>query len=168
MRFILNGEEKIFNGDPDLKLLEYLRGMKDIHLPRTGCSGNGICGACIVLLDERPVLSCLVTMQKIEERSVFTPDESEQIIQDIFSLFLRKEGTVECSYCVPFITIIARENLKKKSSSILDATRSAVNQKLCRCLGRDKIITSFSNTAEILRDDIRMTIYKTLGKILDK
>ena len=168
MRFKLNGVETIFDGDPDLKLQEYLKSVQGIHLPRTGCSGDGICGACTILLNDRPVLSCLMTMRKIEGHSVVTPDESGQSIQDIFSIFLRKEGTVECSYCVPFITIIARENLEKETPSILDATRSAVNQKLCRCLGRDKITTSFSNTAEILRDGIRMTMYKTSGEILDK
>lgn len=47
MRFKLNGVETIFDGDPDLKLQEYLKSVEDIHVPRIGYSGGGICGAAV-------------------------------------------------------------------------------------------------------------------------
>jgi aerobic carbon-monoxide dehydrogenase small subunit len=167
MRFNLNGEEKIFNGDPDLQLLEYLRGAEGVHTPRVGCSGKGTCGACTVLLDNIPMLSCLISMKKVEGLSVVTADETGQMIQDIFSLSFRKEGTVICSHCVPELTLKARNFLKKNISPSYEAARRANNKNLCRCIGRDKIVISFLNAAEILRDESRMMKYKATDKFYE-
>jgi aldehyde oxidoreductase len=153
MRFILNGDEKVFNGDPDLTLLDYLRTVEGIPVTKVGCTGSGKCGACTVQVDDRAVLSCKVTMEKIADACVSTTDEQGQRIQDAFSLSLRKTGNVECSYCVPETVLKARIFLEKNSKPTFEQTLRAIERHLCHCIGNNGVARSLIAAAQILRDE---------------
>jgi len=154
MRFFLNGVEKIFNGDPETTLLDYLRSIEGIPVTRVGCTGSGNCGACTVLLDERAVLSCKVSMDKVADARISTTDEQGQRIQDIFSLSLRMMGIAECSYCVPETVQKARVFLEKNVNPTFDQTLRAIERHLCHCIGNNGVARSLMNAAEILKREM--------------
>ncbi len=153
MRFFLNGDEKIFNGDPELSLLDYLRTVEDIPVTKVGCTGNGRCGACTVLMDDRAVLACRVTMEKAADARISTTDEQGQRIQDIFSLSLRRMGIAECGYCVPETVLKARAFLEKNLNPTFEQTLRAVERHLCHCIGNNGVARSLMNAAEILKEE---------------
>jgi aerobic-type carbon monoxide dehydrogenase small subunit (CoxS/CutS family) len=152
MRFILNGDERVFNGDHELTLLDYMRTVEGIPVTKVGCTGSGRCGACAVLMDDRAVLSCKVTMEKVADARVSTTDEQGQRIQDIFSLSLRKMGLAECGYCVPETVLKARIFLEKNSDPTFEQTLRAIERHLCHCIGNNGVARSLMNAAEILKE----------------
>jgi aerobic-type carbon monoxide dehydrogenase small subunit (CoxS/CutS family) len=152
MRFIVNGEEREFTGDPGISLLEYLKSVEGVPITNAGCSGGGRCGACTVEVDEKAVLSCRFPMEKIAGRIVSTTDAAGQLIQDIFSMALRKMGTPECHYCVPETVMKARLFLQGNPDPTGEESLRAVEQHLCHCIGHKKIARSILDAAGILKD----------------
>jgi aerobic-type carbon monoxide dehydrogenase small subunit (CoxS/CutS family) len=152
MHFILNGEEREFIGEPGTSLLEYLKTVAGITITSVGCAGGGLCGACTVQVDEKAVLSCRFPMGKIAGRSVCTTDAAGQLVQDIFSMALRKAGTPECHYCVPETIMKARLFLQRNPEPTGEESLRAVEKHLCHCVGHKKIARSLLDAAQILKD----------------
>ncbi|MBN1497642.1 MAG: 2Fe-2S iron-sulfur cluster binding domain-containing protein [Spirochaetes bacterium] len=152
MRFRLNGEEKEFTGDPDTTLHDYLKIIAGVPVTGVGCNGDGMCGACAVLLDNKAVLSCRTPMAKVAGMNVITPDESEQRIQDTFSIALRKKGAAECHYCVAELIISARIFLQNNPGPTEKELRRALAHDLCRCIGHHKVVRSLENALEMLNE----------------
>jgi aldehyde oxidoreductase len=160
MRFKLNGEEMSYDGDADLPLLDYLKTIEGISTPKIECSGAGSCGACTVQLDDKAVMSCSITMEKVKDKSVVTNDEFSQRIQDVVSVSIRKIGTAECGYCIPETIMSARIFLKKNPEPTYEEALKVISRHLCHCIGRNKIARSLVNAAEILGDEDKLLRYK--------
>jgi aerobic-type carbon monoxide dehydrogenase small subunit (CoxS/CutS family) len=120
---------------PHKTLLEVLR--EDMNLPGTkhGCE-LGECGACAVLVDGKPVLSCLYLGLEAEGRSVSTIEgmhegPSLHPLQDAFADL----GAAQCGYCTPGILLTAKALLADKPRPTRDEIREALSGNLCRCTG---------------------------------
>ena len=74
MEFYLNGEKRNYEGDPNLNLMDYLRNTEKIISPKDGCSPEGVCGCCTVLLDNKAVKSCISAMKRVEGKEVVTTE----------------------------------------------------------------------------------------------
>ena len=72
MQFKLNGQERVFDGDPDLSLLNYLREIEGITSPKDGCAPQAACGCCVVQVNDKALLACVTPMKKVEGGSVIT------------------------------------------------------------------------------------------------
>lgn len=155
MLFTLNGEEMEFTGDPEMTLFEYLKTVAGVPVTRVGCAGGGTCGACTVQVDDRALLSCRTPMVKIDGALVNTSTETGQLIQDIFSIVLRKKGTPDCHYCVPEVIMKARLFLENNPNPTEKDSRRAIAHHLCHCIGHYKIVRSLLEAAEILKDPDR-------------
>jgi len=151
MKFTLNGVETVFDGNPELALLDYLKGVPGVHLPHDPCDGTGRCGACTVMLDGRPVLSCSTPMSKAADCHVVTVDRSGQMVQDAVSLTLQQMGAPDCPYCVPETIMRARLFLEKNPDPTYEESYRSLKPDLCHCIGRKKIARSLLDAAEILR-----------------
>jgi carbon-monoxide dehydrogenase small subunit len=135
IRFHLNGEEVDASFAPYKTLLEILR--EDLALTGTkhGCE-LGECGACAVLLDGKPVLSCLVLALECQGKSVMTveglgADGNLHPLQDAFADL----GAAQCGYCTPGILVTAKALLDHNPSPTRDQIREALSGNLCRCTG---------------------------------
>ncbi len=122
-------------------LLEILRDRLDITRVKEGCR-RGECGVCTVLLDGRPVNSCLVLAPQANGREVVTlegllKDETMKKIQDAFA----RNGAVQCGYCTPAMLLVAWYIVNKRLSSADDIMRQ-VSGVLCRCTGYVSILRS--------------------------
>jgi carbon-monoxide dehydrogenase small subunit len=136
----VNGEPADVAFAPYKTLLEVLR--EDLNLCGTkhGCE-LGECGACAVLLDDQPVLSCLVLGVECDGRQVTTieglaTDGRLHPLQDAFADL----GAAQCGYCTPGFLITAKALLDQHPSPTRDQIREALAGNLCRCTGYQQIL----------------------------
>lgn len=139
MTLTVNGEENEVSFAPYKTLLEVLR--EDMQLTGTkhGCE-LGECGACAVLLDGKPVLSCLVLGLECDGREVLTveglvEDGRLDPLQETFADL----GAAQCGYCTPGILVTARELLDRVPNPTRAQVREALSGILCRCTGYQQI-----------------------------
>ena len=138
--FVLNGRRRELDALPSRSLLETLRedlGLMDV---KEGC-GEGVCGACTVLLDGRPVSSCLLLAPAVRGRSVVTvrglqPDGELHPLQAAFVT----HGAVQCGFCTPGMLLTALAFLERQPRADRAALRHALEGNLCRCTGYAKIL----------------------------
>ena len=133
--FRLNGERAEAAFEPHKTLLEVLR--EDLGLTGTkhGCE-LGECGTCAVLLDGKPVLSCLVLGLDIEGREVVTVEGMADgpALHPLQTAFADL-GAAQCGYCTPGILLTAMALLKDRPKASRDDIREALAGNLCRCTG---------------------------------
>ena len=135
IRLTLNGEEVDVGFAPYKTLLEVLREDLGHTGTKHGCE-LGECGACAVLLDGKPVLSCLVLGLECAGRSVLTveglaADGRLDPLQDAFADL----GAAQCGYCTPGILLTAKALLDADPRPSRGQIREALSGNLCRCTG---------------------------------
>ena len=105
--FNLNGQAVDVPYEPGMHFLEVLREECGVVSVKDGCSPEGTCGCCLVMVDGHPALSCLRKPEQMEGRQVVTveglPDDTRRILSEAFVL----EGAVQCGFCIPGILIRA-------------------------------------------------------------
>jgi carbon-monoxide dehydrogenase small subunit len=136
----LNGERCEVAFDSYKTLLEVLR--EDCHLPGTkhGCE-LGECGACAVLLDGVPVLSCLVLGVECDGRDIVTVEGLSQDgrlhpLQETFA----DCGAAQCGYCTPGFLVTAKALLERNPHPSREQIKEALSGNLCRCTGYQQIV----------------------------
>src|SRR5512135_2541996 len=131
----VNGESVEVAFEPHKTLLEVLR--EDLGLTGTkhGCE-LGECGACAVLLDGKPVLSCLVLGADVEGREVVTVEGMARgpELHPLQAAFADL-GAAQCGYCTPGILVTAKSLLDENPHPSRDQIREALSGNLCRCTG---------------------------------
>ncbi len=153
MEFTLNGEKRDYLGNPDLPLSRYLREEAGITSCKSGCSGQGACGGCTILMNGKAVLSCTTSMKQIEGNAVITPDGLEQEIQDVFARAFILKGGVQCGFCTPGMVMAARALLLAHGHPTRSQVAKAIRPNLCRCTGYKKIIEAILFAAAVLRGE---------------
>jgi aerobic-type carbon monoxide dehydrogenase small subunit (CoxS/CutS family) len=135
IRITLNGEEVDVSFAPYKTLLEVLREDLGHTGTKHGCE-LGECGACAVILDRKPVLSCLVLAVECHGREVMTveglgSDGQLHPLQEAFADL----GGAQCGYCTPGILLTAKALLDQNPHPSRDQIREALSGNLCRCTG---------------------------------
>ncbi|OGA17633.1 MAG: (2Fe-2S)-binding protein [Betaproteobacteria bacterium RIFCSPLOWO2_02_FULL_66_14] len=151
LRLNLNGEEAEVSFAPYKTLLEVLR--EDLGLTGTkhGCE-LGECGACTVLVDGTPVLSCLQLAVECEGRSVETIEGLARgnALHPLQAAFADHGGS-QCGYCTPGVIMTAKALLGEEPNPSRDRIREATSGNLCRCTGYNQIVESIEVAAADLR-----------------
>jgi carbon-monoxide dehydrogenase small subunit len=148
VRMRVNGEE--VNGwvEPRRTLLDFLREDLNLTGAKKGCD-FGECGACTVLLDNKPVNSCLVLALEAEGREVVTIEglmDGEKLhpLQEAFIQY----GGVQCGYCTPGMILSSKALLDENPTPTELEVRRAIAGNLCRCTGYVKIVQAILAVAE--------------------
>jgi len=140
VRFTVNGRAASVEADAEMRLLDALR--EELHLTGTkeGC-GEGECGACTVLLDGRPVNSCLVLAVQVEGRDVLTIEgvAGGPRLHPIQQAFV-ETGAVQCGFCTPAFILSTYALLRDHPTPSEDEILTALEGNLCRCTGYAKIV----------------------------
>jgi len=136
----VNGEHRKAVVEPRTTLQEVLRDQLDLTGVKEGCQA-GECGACTVLLEGRPVLSCLILALEVGERPVATIEglargDTLHPLQDSFI----EHGAVQCGYCTPGMILSAKTLLDHNPHPVSGEIQKALEGNLCRCTGYNKII----------------------------
>jgi carbon-monoxide dehydrogenase small subunit len=148
---VVNGEASPVSYAPYKTLLEVLR--EDLNLTGTkhGCE-LGECGACAVLVDGQPQLSCLVLALECEGRRI----ETVEGLADGASLHPLQEafadlGAAQCGYCTPGILMTAKALLEKEPDPSRERIAEAVSGNLCRCTGYQQIFEAIEEGARRMK-----------------
>lgn len=151
VRLKLNGRWREDAVADNQLLIDYLRDVAGLTGTKMGCDG-GECGACTVLIDDQPVLSCLTLAVRCAGRSIETIEGltaygRPSVLQRAFH---EKLGT-QCGYCTPGMIMAAEALLRRNPHPNEDEIREALAGNLCRCTGYVKIIESVQTAAEATR-----------------
>ncbi|HVS01381.1 MAG TPA: (2Fe-2S)-binding protein [Thermoanaerobaculia bacterium] len=135
--FGVNGRAVAVEDPPMARLLDVLRERLGLTGSKEGC-GEGECGACTVLLDGQPVLSCLVPLFQCAGREVTTV---EGVAADAPELLARmvSAGGVQCGACTPGIVVAAWALLQRTPEPSRQEVRQSLAGNLCRCTGYEGI-----------------------------
>ncbi len=151
LEFTVNGEAAPVSFAPYKTLLEVLR--EDLNLTGTkhGCE-LGECGACAVLVDGEPQLSCLVLGVACEGKRI----ETVEGLADGATLHPLQEafadlGAAQCGYCTPGILMTAKALLEKDLNVSGDQIREAISGNLCRCTGYQQIFEAIEEAANRMK-----------------
>lgn len=144
---VVNGEAVDTLVDDYKTLLEVLR--EDLQLTGTkhGCE-LGECGACAVIADGRPMLSCLMLAVECQGRQVVTVEglAQEQHLHPLQECFADL-GAAQCGYCTPGILVTAKALLDREPHPTRDQIREALSGNLCRCTGYQQIVEAVEAAA---------------------
>lgn len=151
--FTLNGEPVAVTAPPSRRLLDVLR--HDLLLTGTkiGCE-IGRCGACMVLLDGKPVNACLTMLYQVEGRRVTTIEGiagGKDALHAVQRAFL-EEGGYQCGYCTPGMIVSAAALLAERPDPTDEEIIEALSGNLCRCTGYVKIVESVEAAAAARED----------------
>ena len=156
IRFTLNGTPTHASYEPGMHLLEVLREECGVVSAKNGCAPEGACGCCLVMIDGRPVLSCLRKPEQMDGHDIVTlegmPAETRRIIGEAFVL----EGGVQCGFCIPGIIVRAASLIEHGKSDDRDAIAKALDGHLCRCTGYGRIIDAIQTAGEASRNGGRL------------
>jgi|SRR5690554_3031501 carbon-monoxide dehydrogenase small subunit len=138
----LNGKKiRLKKSDLQLSLLTWLREERDLTGVKNGC-GIGVCGACTVLLDQKPVRSCILKAEKIIDKEVLTIEGlsgKEGKLHPLQQSFI-DAGAIQCGFCTPGMVLTAHALLLQNPSPTREEIRKALAGNLCRCTGYQQII----------------------------
>ena len=151
----VNGETAEASFSPYKTLLEVLR--EDLGLTGTkhGCE-LGECGACAVLVDGEPQLSCLVLAVECEGRAIETVEglghgAALHPLQAAFADL----GAAQCGYCTPGILMTAKALLEREKSPSRERIKEAISGNLCRCTGYQQIFEAIEEAARRINEGSR-------------
>jgi len=146
------------NGDPyrrevesDGTLLSLLRDTVGLTGTKWGCL-TGDCGACTVLLDGEPVVSCLQLAGQVDGAEVTTVEGLAENgeLGDLQAAFVRN-GAAQCGFCTPGMLMSAESLLRRNDAPTEAEVREALAGNLCRCTGYNKIVDAVLEAAETRR-----------------
>ena len=145
----VNGQEREIIVEPRRTLLDALRYDLGLTGTKEGCS-NGNCGSCTVLLDGKPVNSCLVLAVEVEGREITTIEglSRGEKLHPIQQAFI-DEGAVQCGFCTPGVILSAKAILDSNPHPTAIEIRQAIAGNLCRCTGYDKIVRAILRASEV-------------------
>lgn len=143
----VNGAVAQADVDPATPLLYVLRDDLHLHAAKFGC-GLGQCGSCTVLVDDRPVFSCLLPVGAVGRRAVTTVEGlgSAAAPGDIQRAFLHEQAG-QCGYCIPGMIARAEALLRHTTTPTEEEMRSAMAPSLCRCGTHMRILRAVRRAA---------------------
>ncbi|HEU0195303.1 MAG TPA: (2Fe-2S)-binding protein [Gaiellales bacterium] len=127
----VNGQVHTVAADDWLTLGELLRDRLGLTGTKMACA-EGTCGTCTVLLDDRPVLSCLTLVAACSGSSVRTVEDRARLLDDLREAFAVTDG-LQCGYCTPGQLMSAVALLERNPSPTTAEVVAAMSGNLCRC-----------------------------------
>jgi len=165
VNFWLNGENKQYNGDPELPLLTYLREIENIISAKNGCAPQAACGACVVELNGKAVLACVIPMSRADGGKVTTIEGLGEYRQNVYANAFVEKGGVQCGFCIPGIVMQADALINRNQQPTAADVEKALTPNLCRCTGYKKIVHSILHAAKAIRSEEEIPLPQSDGRI---
>lgn len=148
----VNGDEYDLIVDSRRSLLDVLRNDLGLTGTKEGC-GEGVCGACTVLLDGKAVNSCLILAVEVKGKEILTIEGLTQgsVLHPLQQSFI-DHWAIQCGFCTPGMILSAKALLDQNPHPSEEEIRRALAGNLCRCTGYAKIIKAIANTSKLLKD----------------
>lgn len=147
----VNGTNYRLSIDPRRTLVEVLRENLGLTGTKKSCN-EGDCGACTIMMDGKPVASCLVLAMDAQGKEILTIEglsEGEKLhpIQEAFL----KNGAIQCGFCTPGMVMSAKALLDENPKPTTAEIRKAISGNLCRCTGYQHIVDSIMAASKMMQ-----------------
>ncbi len=153
IQFILNGEPREISAASELSLLDLLREKFDLTAAKNGCSPQGSCGCCTVLVDDKAVVSCVTPAAKIAGKRVQTLEGLPEQNREMLAKSFVHAGGLQCGFCIPGIAMRSHWLLQNNPTPTRDEIARALNNHICRCTGYTKIVDAIDLAAKAYRGE---------------
>jgi len=153
--FTLNGATEVVDADPATPLLYVLRDHLRLNGAKYGC-GLGQCGACTVLVDDRPVFSCLLPLSATRGRRVRTVEGlgAPGRLGPVQAAF-EAEQAAQCGYCIAGMIMRTQALLEQSNRPTEDEVRATLSPNLCRCGTHMRILRAVRRAAVAMGGGVR-------------
>ena len=143
----VNGKIHELAVEPNMTLLDLLRRPLGLTGTKKACDA-GDCGSCTVILDGKPVNSCLVLAVQANGRDVITIEgvQTDQGLHHLQQAFV-EHGAIQCGFCTPGMILSAKALLDKNPAPSEVEIRTALSGNLCRCTGYQKIVEAIQSVS---------------------
>ena len=146
----VNGRRRALAIDPDTPLLYVLRNDLELNGPKFGC-GLAQCGACTVLVDGKPVRSCVTPVSTVRSAAVTTIEGlgSAETLHPLQRAFIAEQAC-QCGYCGSGLVMAAKALLDRTPRPSERQIKEALNGHLCRCAAHNRIVRAVQRAAQEL------------------
>ena len=144
--------------DDGQSLLDVLREGLGLHSPKDGCSPQGQCGCCTVLVDGQPRVACVTPARRVAGRSITTVDGLADGAGARWADAFAATGASQCGFCTPGIICRLDGLLTKQPDADHAAVEQALLAHLCRCTGWRTILDAWDVATASVRTDDRMAV----------
>ncbi|UCG64896.1 MAG: (2Fe-2S)-binding protein [Deltaproteobacteria bacterium] len=149
----VNGESYEVAVEPRMTLLEVLRDVLGLTGTKNGCS-IGNCGSCTVLMDGKPVVSCLLLAMEAQDKFILTieglaKDGDLHVLQQAFI----DHGALQCGFCTPGLILVAKALFDKNPNPTEEEVKEAISGNLCRCTGYTSIVEAILAAARSQKEE---------------
>ena len=147
----INGENRLLLVEPFYSLLDCLRDEARLTGSKKGCD-EGDCGACTVLMDGKPVTSCLVLAHSAHDAEITTIEGLADVdgLNPVQKAFV-EHGGLQCGFCIPGLIMSATGLLQANPDPTEEDVRFAIGGNLCRCTGYNRVVEAIMAAAAEMR-----------------
>jgi len=152
IELIVNGKKHSVEVEPNKSLLDVLRNQMGLTGTKYGC-GSGNCGVCTVLINGKPINSCLTLAVALDGKKITTIEGMTEngILHPIQEEFV-KCGAIQCGYCTPGLILTAKALIDENPNPTKEEIRRYIKGNLCRCTGYVKIVEAISSAVARTKD----------------
>lgn len=148
----LNRKKHELAVSPNRTLADLIRYDLGLTGTKKGCE-VGDCGTCTVIMDGKPVNSCLILAVQANGREIITIEglETDEGLHPIQRAFVEK-GAIQCGFCTPGMILSAKGLLDRNPKPDQASIRIAISGNLCRCTGYQKIVEAIQHAGEMMSE----------------
>ena len=148
LQMTVNGRQRQLLVAPYYSLLDTLRDELQLTGTKKGCD-EGDCGACTILLNGKPVTSCLILALSAQDADITTIEglASTEALHPVQQAFIERGG-LQCGFCTPGLIMAATGLLQENPSPTEEEVKFAIGGNLCRCTGYTKVVEAIILAAE--------------------
>ena len=147
----INGQERNWDGDPDLPLLWFLRDEAGLMGTKYGC-GQALCGACTVIVDKQAVRACITSVSDVVGRDVTTIEGLHPTGDHPVQKAWRQVNVPQCGYCQAGQIMSAANLLQRSPNPSVDEIHNAMQGNICRCGAYLRIRAAIQDAAAMLKE----------------
>lgn len=152
IQLTVNDEEYDLIVTPNQTLLEVLRNNLNLTGAKAAC-GEGTCGACAVLVDGKPVYSCLTLAVEVQDKAITTIEglADDGKLHPIQQAYV-DHAAIQCGFCSPGMILVTKALLDENPQPTQQEAREAISGNVCRCTGYAKIVEAMLVAAQRLQE----------------
>src|SRR5580658_208789 len=153
VRFTLNGRPTEVISSPEDSALDLLRERCGLISPKDGCSPQGQCGCCVVLVDGTPRVTCAMSADKCTGKTIVTLEGLPTEERELWARSFVAAAGLQCGFCIPGIVMRGKSILDKNPRPTRKEIAKLLDVHLCRCTGYTKILDAIELAASVKRGE---------------